>query len=640
VRLNGLPATIVGVVAPPFRGTLLGPAPDVWVPLVGYKRATGADASLLKRLDGPSVRVNGRLTPGTSLSQARAEMVGLWARLQGRHPELRRLKITVAPYSVTAGMGGQVDTQSDRFLVLFSIVTIMTLLIVCANVANLLLARAAVRQRETALRQALGASRPRVIRALLAEGLALSATAWVAACLFAWWSSRAVRGYLTATIPMAGTDAVIWPDLTPDWAVLGYALLLAALATVACTVAPAIKVWRQPLLPLLKSGEQAVIQGRSKLSSGLVVLQLALSVLLVTCAGLAYRSIVMFGSLDSGFDTHNLLLVTVDTAGSARNPAANAILIETFRDKLQGVPGVEHLSYSRSRGGTEVRTVGSQQRERVARRDVGPGYLQVLGLPLLEGRALSAEDRSRAIRSAVITTKLAEALWPGLSPLGRTLQIEDENAEVVGIIPDVDFGGLRRNPGGVVFLSAQQEPAPPGEMTLVIRYNGTLDTIGPAVRRGLQQADAGTSIVSMRTWDDERQNAIWPITALTTLLMFFAGGSLLIAAIGQYAVVSFNVQRRRREFGLRMALGASARQVLTSVVREGFRLTTVGLAVGFTLSLATGRVLGRVLYGVTPTDSLTYGAVFTVMSVVSLLACYLPALCAARIDPMSALRHE
>jgi putative ABC transport system permease protein len=259
---------------------------------------------------------------------------------------------------------------------------------------------------------------------------------------------------------------------------------------------------------------------------------------------------------------------------------------------------------------------------------------------MLEGRALSAQDGSRAIRSAVITPRLAEALWPGQPPLGRMLRLEDEEAEVVGVVPDAYFGAQRQS-RGVVLVSAQQELAPPGEGTvLVIRYNGTLDTIGPAVRRGLQQADAATSIVSMRTWDDQRANEIWPITALTTLLIFFACGSLFIAAVGQYALVTFETRRRRREFGLRIALGASARQVLTSVVRYGFRLSAVGLAIGFVLSLGTGRILGGVLVGITPTDPLTYGAVFALLSAASLLACYLPARHAARTNPMSALREE
>ena len=259
----------------------------------------------------------GRLAPGVSIAQAHAELSALWSQAQAAHPNLpQNLKLTLVRYSANAGGNSLVAERGGTFLAIFSVVTVMTLFIVCANVANLLVARAAIRQRELSLRQSLGASRMRIIRAQLAEGLALSVVAWMAACLFAWGTTKAVSGFVAPTTQGMST----LPDFTPDWTVIGYALVLAIACTVACSFAPALRACRQQLLPSLKAGEQAVIQGRSKLTSGLVVLQLAFSVLLVTSAGLAYRSMFLIGEFDSGFDTRNLLLVTVNTSASANSP--------------------------------------------------------------------------------------------------------------------------------------------------------------------------------------------------------------------------------------------------------------------------------------------------------------------------------
>ena len=297
----------------------------------------------------------------------------------------------------------------------------MTLFIVCANVANLLVARAAIRQRELSLRQSLGPSRVRIFRAQLAEGLALSVVAWIAACVFAWGTTKAVSGFVAPTTQGMST----MPDFTPDWTVIGYALVLAIACTVACSFAPALRACRQQLLPSLKAGEQAVIQGRSKLTSGLVVLQLAFSVLLVTSAGLAYRSMFLIGEFDSGFDTSHLLLVTVNTSASANSPTTNMALLETLTDKLHQVPGVERVAYARSAPrefwGSIAVTLPETPQE-VARAEstrVGPDYLSLFGAVPVAGRDFTREEQRRSTRAVLISQNLAERLWPAQSPIGR-----------------------------------------------------------------------------------------------------------------------------------------------------------------------------------------------------------------------------
>jgi predicted permease len=634
VTLSGRPVTIVGVTAPGFHGATLAESADVWAPI--------------QRVPDELV-FRGRLAPGTSIDQAREELSALWARLQKAHPELdQRSRFVLVPYSVNAGTGNLIDHRSGQFLAVFSVVTALTLIIVCANVANLLVARAVVRQRELALRQSLGASKARIVRALIAEGFALSIVSWGAACLAAWMLTKALSGHLA---PNSQGAAIMLPDFTPDWTVLGYALVLAMFCTMACTIAPALRAWRQPLLPPLKAGEQSVIQGRSKLTRAMVVVQLAFSVLLVTCGALAYRSLFLMGSFESGFDTKQLLLVTVNTTGSTANAQTNAALLEELRTRLGRSGDLIDVSYARrppseNWGGSDVRVPGSvRDPVRAEMNYIGPHYLETIGVRLLAGRDPTRDAAHRTVPAALVSEMLARDLWPGQSPIGQTIVIgnradERREVEVAGVIPDRYYSGFRRERRPFVFLSAAHNPAPPGESTLYVRYRGTLNETGPAVARTLREIDSRTAIAFMRSWDVQLDAAVFPVRVLTTLLMLFAGGSLLIAAIGQYALVSFDMRRRVREVGLRMALGASARQVLQTVLREGFALTIAGLVVGFALSLAAGRVLGGALYGVTPTDPVTYAGVFATLSAASLLACYLPARRAARINPTNALRVE
>ena len=382
VRISGRPVTVVGVATPGFRGATIPETVDLWMPF----EKPPDDLAMM-----------GRLAPGASVEQARAELSAMWSRLQKSHPALdQQSRFAIVRYSINAGTGNLIDHQSSLFLAIFSVVTALTLVIVCANVANLLVARAVIRQRELALRQSLGASRPRIMRAQLAEGLALSIVSWGAACLAAWAITRALSGYLA---PNSRGAAIMMPDFTPDWTVLGYALVLAMLCTVACTIAPVLRAWRQPLLPPLKAGEQSVIQGRSKLTRALVVVQLAFSVLLVTCAGLASRSLVLVAGAEAGFDTRGLLLVTVNTAGSATNAAGHAALLETLRSRLSSVPGLLQVSYARrypseNWGREDVRIPGSSNDPvRAELNDVGPNYFETLGVRLLAGRDPTAGRR-------------------------------------------------------------------------------------------------------------------------------------------------------------------------------------------------------------------------------------------------------
>ncbi|HJU72514.1 MAG TPA: FtsX-like permease family protein, partial [Gemmatimonadaceae bacterium] len=586
---------------------------------------------------------------------------GIWNQLGGAYPELKNLKITLVPYSAVAGTGTGIDEMGDRVLAVFAVVTLLTVVIVCANVANLFLARLLTRQRELALRQSLGASRGRLIRMLVAEGAVISSLAAGAALLMAWWVAR-LAGVLVP--PSEGPWAALARvDFRPDVTVVTYAIALAAVSVVAFTVAPAARTWRLELLPWLKAGEPTVVRGRSRLSSALVVIQLAFAVVLLTSAGLALRSLYLMSDVEPGFNAQNLLRVAVNTSGSA-SVSTHQSQLEAMRERLLQIPGVEAASYARlplfRDGGWFTATLrkSSAPAESIQaqRNVVGPDFFRTLEVAVT-GEGPSGSGRSGPTHLTVISQNTARALWPGEQAVGKSLTIDfgssappaggtprlvrqTREAEVAGVVADGFFSGLRRQRPRFVFLDARQNAMLPGDVTFYVRYRGAMDAIIPVIRRSLHDVEPRTAVGSLAAMSSLVEAELWPMRTLSSLLLTFAALSLIIAAIGQYALVSFDMRRRFREVGLRMALGASARQVMRGVLGEGLRLTGIGVFVGFALSVATGRGLGGALYGVTPTDATTYLGVFAVLSAASLIACYLPAQRAATIHPMTALRQD
>lgn len=650
IAVNQHPATIVGVAAPQFAGMNMTPGEDVWLPLEGYYRAIGQTDVLGSRRQ-PLVLMAGPLAPGATRAEARAEFEAVAAQLRTAYPaDNKEHHARVSPYSSTALL--PVTLMAPYFLALFAVVTIVTLLVVSANVANLMLGRAVTRQRDAAVRQSLGASRLRLVRMLFAEGITLAAAASVVACLLAWWTSRAV---VRVVEPRPG----LAPELRMDWAVAGYALALTLLATIAFSVAPALRTWHQSVLPLLRSGEQAVAPGRSRLSSALIVMQLACSVLLLTSAGLAWRSVSLLDGRDVGFASDHLLLVTVRAGRTdtfiTRAPGGvereeSFTVLERVRERLTAVPNVEAVSYAGRVPGAVL--LGTQRLYRGNDREwtggyvrpVGPGFLQTLGLEMLAGREVTAADRRGATRTAVINQPLAEALWPGRSPLGQTLLLGDarEPVEIVGVAPNALVDGPSRDPRPrYVFVAEQQQRGnPPIDPTFYVRYRGSLEAVAPAVAKTIAAVDPDLPIVTMSTMT-ARLDAVTGIEQIvTTFLVLFALPSLLIAALGQYAVTMFNMRRRTRDFGVRLALGASPGQIQRAVLREALRATALGLAIGVALSVGAGVAAQSVLIGVTPTDPITYGGVFALLAAASLLASSLPAWRAGRVDVMHALRQE
>jgi len=335
--------------------------------------------------------------------------------------------------------------------------------------------------------------------------------------------------------------------------------------------------------------------------------------------------------------------------GSAGSKEESALLLDRVASALRTTPGVVAASYARIpplRGSLPVGPVRGGGLPDPVQADgnfAGPDYLRTFGLVPLLGRDLSEEDRPGAKKTVVINQNLAGALWPGQSALGQTLYwgAGKQAVEVVGVAPNASFStlqqGARRN---FLLLPERQNLSAPGERTLQVKYTGNLDAIAPAIRTAVRMAEARLPIFYMRTLEAQLGDITGPMLMITTLLSLFAAGALALAGMGLYAVIAFNMSRRTRDFGIRMALGASSRHILDIALKEGLRMTAIGLVIGLALSLAIGRALGSMLFGITPTDKPTYLGVFALLAVVALIACYLPARRAARIDPTQALRQE
>jgi putative ABC transport system permease protein len=499
-----------------------------------------------------------------------------------------------------------------------------------------MLARAVIRQREMAVRQSLGASRFRVLLLMVSEGLALSLTGWLGSFGFIVVVSKLVPRLLQADL-----------DLTPDWRAAFLSLVLILLSTIAFMLAPALGAWRQHVLPWLKAGEQGIVGGRSNLSNFLAIVQLAFAVLLLTAAGLAWRSLSLVDP-NLRIDKDNLLVVTVNTAGSASSAETNQILLDRLSDRLRAINRVSMVSHLRNRpdifwSELAVRSDAAQEPVLASSNVAGPGYLRTIGVTPILGRDFSDADTERTDKSVIINQNLADSLWPGEAAIGRTVMVgpRSEPMQVIGVAPNAFFGSFTgKQKPNFIFLSARQSPSTPGDTTYYIRYRDGSDTIATAVTTALKETDSHVSVVRSRTMEEVLADVLRPLTVVTSLLSIFATGSLAIAAIGLYGAVAFSMVRRTREFGVRMALGASTNQVLTSVMREGLLLTLAGLAGGMTLSVIAGLAMRRLLYGVTPTDGLTYVGVFVLLATASLLACYFPARRASRVDPLVSLRHE
>jgi putative ABC transport system permease protein len=637
VLFDGDPVTVVGVMPEGFRFPVEVVGPEYWQPL-NPKSETNLERGQ------NYLSVVGRLKPGVTVEQAQAEMETVAARLEQQHAEKNAGRgVNLVPLHEDI-----VGDVRPALLMLLGAVGFV-LLIACANVANLTLARAASRSREIAVRSALGASRWRVARQLLTESLLLSLAGGLAGLLLAVWGVEALAAAVPADIPRAAEIGI-------DPAVLLFTLGVAVLSGVVFGLAPALRASKSDFNEALREGSRGSIEGfrGNRLRGLLVVSEVALSLVLLVGAGLMIRSFYELRAVRPGFDPQNLL-----TAGIGLPPnkypdeASQAAFFKQVLERVAALPGVksvggvEPLPMSGNNWSTTVTVDGVPapppgQRQRTQTRVVSPGYHRAMGIPLLRGRFLTEQDTAQSPKAVVVSESFARQVFPGESAVGRRITptlAPNFTAEIVGVVGDVKHRALDETPAPELYASYQQAPQP--FLALVVRAEPAVTAgLTNSVREAVLQIDPNQPLYNVKTMEELLSDSVARRRFNMTLLGVFAAIALALAAVGVFGVMSYSVTRRTHEIGIRVALGAQRRDVLRLVVGQGMALVGAGVALGLACALALSRLIAGLLYGVSASDPVIYAGVALLLSAVALLACYLPARRATKVDPMVALRYE
>ena len=636
--------TIVGIAPPGFRGVVLdwGDPPELWVPMTAFRDAVPILPEDLLQFRGADwLLATGRLKSGVSLAQAQAAIRGMAGQLAQAYPEIHRdWTAELLPLS-RARFWPEERKAIATFLELLMAVTGVVLLIACFNVANLLLTRGVKRQREIAVRLALGAGRGRLVRQLTTESVLLSLAGGAAGIAVACWTSALIRLYPRPfKIPLAF-------DTRVDAPALGFALLLSLATGVLFGLLPARRAARPDLVLTLKSeAPHASLRGFA-LRNALVVAQVALSLVLLIGAGLFVRTLRNAQASDPAFRTGSAVLVKLDLAVAGYSDARGKPFYTQVLERARVLPGVESPALvwipplGGMRGGTDVLPPGAARPLQVNWNIVSPGYFRTLGLPIESGRDFDDRDTASAPPVAVVNQVMARRFWPGQDPIGKLLRRANGGSpplEVVGVVQDGRMLNFREDVRPCFYRPVTQSYLP--EMTLIARTPG-----GPAlalaeIRRELRALDKDLPASDAETMDAHLRRALSQERLTASLLSGLGVLALALAVIGIYGAMSFAVAQRTREIGIRMALGAQAPAVLAMILRHAAVLLGAGLVIGWAAAAIVTRYAASLLYRVSPTDPWTFGAVSSVLAAAAMLACYLPARRATRVDPTVALRYE
>ncbi|HEX8161816.1 MAG TPA: ABC transporter permease [Pyrinomonadaceae bacterium] len=636
IRLDGREREIVGVTPADFRFEFVTDAADFWTPI-------DPQASGFQSRGAIFLEVIGRLKPGVSIAQAQADMSGVMGRLQQAYP------------NPNAGIGIRLSGAREELvgdlrptlLVLLGAVGFV-LLIACANVANLLLARASGRGREMAVRVALGASRGRIVRQLLTESTLLACSGGLLGLLFAVWGVSLLSSFIPADVPR-------FDETSLDLRVLGFTLAASVVTGLLFGLAPAIRSSKLDMNEALKEGGRSATEGRghNRVRSLLIVSEVALSLVLLIGAGLLIKSFVKLRNTDPGFNPQNTLTASLSLA-SVRYEKDEQItrFYDQLIERVRALPGVESVGgvmpLPLSGNGMAYSFVLTDRPEpppgqglSASARFATPDYFRAMGIPLRGGRLFTEEDRAGAPPVLVINEAFARRYLPGEEPLGKRMRIGYNRieGEIVGVVGDVRGNSLSV-PGGPEYYIPQSLAAS-GDMSLVVRTStGDPASLTPALRGVVREMDKDQPLYEVRTMAALVSRSVARQRFSMTLIGVFAALALALAAVGIFSVMSFLVAQRTHEIGIRMALGAQGRDILRMVVGQGMTLTLVGVGIGLAGAFGLTRLMSGLLFGVSATDPATFGGVAALLAAVALVACYVPARRATRVDPMIALRHE
>jgi putative ABC transport system permease protein len=643
ITLNGTRFTIIGVMPATFEFPIQNDPVDLWTTIAGD---AAGKTPVTDQRGAHFLRVIARLKPGVTEEQAQSEVTAIAARLEQQYPDQNTHK-SLRVQSALAAMVG--DVRPALFILLGAVACV--LLIACANVANLLLARATSRHKEMAIRAALGASRMRVIRQLLTESVLLSLVGGAVGLLLAVWWSDLLVALGKDDIPRAVQVAI-------DWRVLGFTIGVSVLTGLIFGMVPAFHSSKTALVESLKEGGRGTGEGarRNRVRSLLVVVELAIAVVLMVSAGLLIQSLWRLQNVNSGLQPENVLTFNLGLPEVEYNTTKQGQFFADLKTRLETAPGVQSASSVYPLPLSEERFSISFQIEgrEVPEKDepsgdfftTGVGYFRTMGIPILKGRDFDHNDRHGSKPVIIITDTFAREYFPNEDPIGKRIQpgistIEDEDSsmrEIVGVVGDVRNRGLNTEPRVAYYVPHTQVPL--SQMVVVVKTDKDPRSLVSAATKDVAAMDPDLPLFAVKTMEEYLSASVATPRFNTTLLSIFAAVALVLTVVGLYGVMSYSVAQRTNEIGIRLALGAQGRDVLMMIVKQGSQLILIGLAIGLGGAIALTRLMESLLFGVTAKDPFTFAAVATLLAVVALLACYVPAWRATKVDPMEALRCE
>jgi len=643
VMLNGNDFTIVGVAPPAFAAAEVGMRYDVWIPLTLVEPVAGWNGALAVRGWRWVEAGIARLGPGVGIEQARADVASVHRGVAEANPGYHDGSSVQVQWFTDTGAAAWLRPVMGALLG----ATILVLLVACANLANLLLARSSARRREVGIRLAIGAGRGRLVRQLLTESLLLALGGGVAGVLFATWGKDAVL----ALVPPSGFPIAF--DLSYDGRILGVAAAVTVATAVVFGLVPALRASKVALAPALRDGAATGSAHRSRLQAGLVVAQVALSIVALFCAGLFVRGLQRARTVDTGIRRpEGVLLADVNTQAAGLSDSAGAVLVDRLLERVRSLPGVRSASVATQLplgfGGyadISVEVEGYRFREEEDRTAliswVSDQYFETAGVPIVRGRGITELDRGDAPDIVVVNEAFARRFWPGQDPIGKRLRAGGSTGPwrtVVGVSRDVKGRSLAAAAPPTFYRPIQQ--AFSSRFTLHVRADGDPLTLQQVLRRAFEEVDPNLPLAGVRTMAQHMGAATFTQRIGAWSLSAFGALALVLASVGLFGVLSYAVTQRTREIGVRIAIGASRRDVLGLVVGRAMRLTAIGLGVGVVLAVGAGQLLRSQIFGVSPLDPLTFAAVIGLLAAVAFLAAWVPARRAAQVDPIIALQAE
>jgi predicted permease len=640
-RLNGVVHTIIGVAPEGFYGTFVGWAMQFWVP-ASMEETFEAGGYKLEDRGARWIESFVRLKRGVTLEQAQQEMSAVAQRLENDFPATDRGR------SIKLWPLWQTPFNNARTLLptleIMLVVVVFVLLIACANVGNLILVRSFARRHEMTVRLAIGAARGRLLQQLLTEGLILAALGAAGGLLVAHWCRHA----LVLLFPARGGVTMHLPGEI-DWRVLALSAAVCLVSTLLLGLVPAMQTGKLDLGGALKAESAGVVGGRGTawFRSGLVVMQVSLSFVLLVGAGLLLQSLQRIRTTSPGFSTRGVLQTSVNLVSAGYDAQRAQTFQDALLERVQALPGVESAAFGRmtplsygSFSSSPIAVDGYQpppeEQPTVEYNEIGPHYFATMGIPLLSGREFARADDENAALVAVVNETMASHYWPAKNPIGDRVQVKGRWLQVVGIAKDSKYESVRETPKPFFYVPLRQNFA--RSPVLFIRTPLSPETMATTLAREVHTLDANLALYEVISLQEQLDRSTSPQLVAVTLVGVLGILALLLCAIGLYGVMSYAVSQSSRELGLRMALGAESSDLLRQVMSRGLTLTGAGVVLGVIVALALTRLLGHLLYKVSPRDPLVFGTAFLVMSIATIAACLLPAWRATRTDPARILR--